>query len=207
MAWYKRKNIPMGMLTVLGLLAIFSRYIPIQAAVDATSSVWGWVAIMGTFTVFLGTISLVWKEYNSIVKKQIGWEASILFFVIFLATVGMFFYSGGANQEPYYTFFTTIFEPLDGAIWSTLAFMVVGAFLRTFRARSWESLLLVVAVVFVTLTNASIGEAMWTGFPEIGEWILSVPAYGAARGSAICAALGTIILGMRILLGYEKRVM
>jgi len=207
MSLFQKKDLPLALMTILGVFILFAYYIPIPATTQASNTLTNWVGIMGTYTIFLGTITLVYRELQTVTKREMGWPASILFFIVLIAGTVLYFYSGGSGKEPYYTFFTTIFEPADGAIWSTLAFMVAGAFFRVFRIRTWESALLVIACVFVVLTNATIGEYIWPGFPQIGSWILQVPAFGAAKGSAICVALGAIVLGMRIILGYEKRVM
>ena len=119
----------------------------------------------------------------------------------------MYLYAGGTEGAVYNTWFTTLLEPLDAAIWSTLALMIFGALFKVFRIRSWESALLIVSMVFVLLTNATVGEAIWSGFPEIGNWLLTVPAAGSSLADNICATLASILLGIRILAGYEKRAM
>jgi len=207
MSIFKTKNIPIALMCILGLFFLFIYYIPIQATTNVGSGIRGWVTVISTFTVFLGTISIMGVEYTNIRKKGLAWQSSIWFIILFFVTVLTFFYSGGAANQPYSTFFNTIFGNLDAAIWATLAFMIAGALFRVFRARSWEALLLIVACIFVILTNATFGGAIWAGFPQIGNWILQVPSGGSSKASTITAAVAAIILGMRILLGYEKRLM
>ena len=85
--------------------------------------------------------------------------------------------------------------------------MVIGAIVRAFRARNLDSALFVITFFFIVLYQATIGEAMWSGFPIIGDFLNNVIVFGASRANALVVALGISALGARILLGQESRVM
>jgi hypothetical protein len=72
------------------------------------------------------------------------------------------------------------------------------------RARSIESGLLLITGVIVMLRNAPIGNVIWTGFPVIGTWLLNIPNTAGNRAVFIGVGVGTILLGLRVLLGYER---
>jgi hypothetical protein len=72
------------------------------------------------------------------------------------------------------------------------------------RARSIESALLLITGVIVMLRNAPIGNVIWTGFPVIGSWLLDVPSVAGNRAVFIGVGIGTVLLGLRVLLGYER---
>jgi len=207
MSVLKKKELPFVILTIVGLFFILAYYFPLPLLASVEKELRGWVIIMGIFLNLLGVVSLTIKEYGIIRKRLAGWESSAWFLVVLIITVVVFFYAGSSGKDPFYTYFDTLFTPLDTGMYSLLTFMVIAAFFRVFRVRSWESFLLVASLVFVMLMNAPVGEAMWSGFPAIGQWITTVPAMGASRASEICIALGGIILMMRIILGLEKRIM
>ena len=207
MSFFTRKEIPMYLLSITGIMVIVAYYFQIPALTSGVESLRSWVAIIGIFTVFLGTISLTWREYQTATKRGLAWQSSVWYIIIFLGTILMYIIAGGSEGASYNTWFTTLFEPLDAAIWSTLALMIFGALFKVFRIRSWESALLVVSMILVLLTNATVGEAIWPGFPEIGNWLLTVPSFGSSRADSLVATLASIVLGVRILIGYEKRAM
>jgi len=207
MSIIRRKTIPMVLLTVLGLFTVFVYYVPIPSLVTVSNSLQMWVTVIVGFAIFLGAISLSIKEYTNVRKRGIAWSSSVWFFIILIGTIVLYLVSGGSGKEPYVTWFNALASPTDAAIWSTLALMIFAALFRVFRVRSWESTLLIGSMIIVLLTNATVGEATWSGFPQIGNWLLQVPSLGASRGAGILEQTALIILGMRIILGYDKRVM
>jgi hypothetical protein len=67
-----------------------------------------------------------------------------------------------------------------------------------------ESLLLVIAAIFLVFLNAPIGAAIWPMLPVIGTWINNVPSAAAMRSYIMAVAIGSIGLGIRLLLGMER---
>ena len=50
-----------------------------------------------------------------------------------------------------------------------------------------------------------IGSVISQSIPGISKWITNVPNVGSMRGISLGAGIGTIILGIRQLLGHERR--
>ena len=58
--------------------------------------------------------------------------------------------------------------------------------------------------IFVMLANAPIGQAIWSGFPTIGNWLNNSGQIPAMRAFLITGALGLLAFGLRALLGKER---
>ena len=75
---------------------------------------------------------------------------------------------------------------------------------RTFRVRSWESAVLLIVGLLTILGVVPFGAAIWSGFPNIANWISKFPSTGTARGITIGIALGTAGVIIRTLIGRGR---
>ena len=100
--------------------------------------------------------------------------------------------------------FTHAYLPLDATMFSVLAFFVASAAFRTFRARSVEAALLLIAALIVMLGRVPWGQLLVKPSPLIAEWVMSSPALGAKRAILLGVSLGGIAMSLRIILGIER---
>jgi hypothetical protein len=98
-----------------------------------------------------------------------------------------------------------VYGPLAGASYSTLGFWIISAGYRALRIRNREAAVLIIIAVIVMLGNAPVGSLIWTGFPGLKNWLLDVPISAATRSTFIGAGIAGILLGIRIIFGYEKK--
>lgn len=96
-------------------------------------------------------------------------------------------------------------RPLQAALFSLMAFFVAAAAWRAFRVRSAASFVMLIASVLVLLGSVRIGlGGGWTLLGEIRNWVLSVPAMAGARGILLGIVLGTVVTGLRLLVGLDR---
>ena len=95
-----------------------------------------------------------------------------------------------------------VFEPLQQAVFAFLAFFIVSAAYRAFRAKTLEATLLLIAAVIVLIGNAIVPLPGPGGSAEL--WLLAVPSMAVQRGIILGVALGIVAQSVRILLGLER---
>ena len=95
-----------------------------------------------------------------------------------------------------------VFVPLQKTIFSFLAFFIVSAAYRAFRAHSLDATLMLGAAVVVLVGNAVVSIPLPSGPAE--DWLLTVPAMAMQRGVVLGVALGMLSQSVRILLGLER---
>jgi hypothetical protein len=162
--------------------------------------------ILGGFALTLAAISLTIHHSKRVIERTPGyWYFSVITIV---SLWGMTF--AGLISQPIGTgaVFTWIFDwfysQVDRAMFATMAFWIAGAAYRAFKIRSVESTILIVTAVVVLLANASVTETFTPLFTSARTWLFDIPNRGAYRGILISAALGTVALSVRVLMGKER---
>jgi hypothetical protein len=111
----------------------------------------------------------------------------------------------GAPIPIYRWIYESMFEALNATMFALLAFYVASASFRAFRARKFESTLLLVAAILIMFLRIPIGEMVFgDNASHITNWIMNVPNTAARRAIFIGAALGVIATGLRVILGIER---
>ena len=166
----------------------------------------GLAIIIGTTVLILGGgINVLAVHLNKIRHLQSGWIYSLfllLGFVVMLIA-GL---SGGPDNELVSLIFKHVQFPLQATLFSLLAFFVATAAYRAFRLRSLESLafLLVAVVVLLGQIPGWASDSLRETLPWLREWMLTKVALGGARGIMLGMALGTVVVGIRLLIGIDR---
>jgi len=117
------------------------------------------------------------------------------------------------TAQPAYWIFTYVMIPLQATMFSLLAFFIASAAFRAFRMRSLEAGLLLAAGLLVIIGRVPLGQFDWFawtdqvdefGFHTIMSWIMNVPNTAAMRGVLMGAAMGVIVMGLKVILGIER---
>lgn len=97
-----------------------------------------------------------------------------------------------------------IFAPCNSTMFALLAFFVVSAAFRAFRARNTEAALLLGSAVFILIGLAPFGRLISDSLPDVANWIIEIPSNSGRRAIMMGAAIGGIATGLRIILGLER---
>ncbi len=86
-----------------------------------------------------------------------------------------------------------------------MAFFVATAAWRAFRTRSTASLVMFIACVLVLLGSIQLNVGQgWELVVQTKNWVMSVPVLAGARGLLLGIVLGTIVAGLRLLVGVDR---
>lgn len=187
-----------------GFVVFFSYLLPGMENIQ--KALIDWAVIIGTVVLVAGgIINVLAVHWNKIRHLQPGWVYSLFLWLGFGAMLGAGF-SEGPNAELVRLLFKHVQFPLQATLFSLLAFFVATAAYRAFRLRSLESLafLLIAVIVLLGQIPGWASDSLRETFPVLREWTLTKLSLGGARGILLGVALGTIVVGIRLLIGIDR---
>jgi hypothetical protein len=211
--WYKDK-LPLIIVFAMGLIAFVHEFVPHPISADLRESVTTWFKIVGGFGLFIGAYSLLHMHITRIRRRQAGWAYSSFVFIGAAVTIAAGMWNGGygplatsPDTDPGSWFswiYANIQIPCGATIYSLLAFFIASAAYRSFRAKSFESAMLLLAAVIVMFGRVPVSEMISSKFAQASDFLMSCPNLAAKRGIMLGIALGAIAQSVRILFGLER---
>jgi len=174
-----------------------------------------WTVIVAAFSMLLGVANVL-RVHAQRIQQRTGIVYSLVLVISFLTVFIPGILSPNLVPEMLQDWtgpmghivdfaYRYVQRPLQSTLFSLMAFFVVTAALRAFRIRSAASFVMFVAALFVLLGSARLSLFnSWDVFVETRDWILGVPVLAGARGILLGLALGTVVTGLRLLLGVER---
>jgi hypothetical protein len=205
-------TIPVLLAFLFGLFGFAIQYTAHPWASDTKELISQWSVIIGGVAWVLGTYSLTRLHVDRVRKKEEGWGYSIFFFIGFgvvaLASIhngGRWFLNAQVTERSLYQWlYDALYVPAGATMFSLLGFFIASAAVRTFRARSVEATLLLIAAIIVMLGRVPLGEMISGYFPRLTDWLMKVPNTAARRGILMGVSLGMIAMSLRIIFGIER---
>jgi hypothetical protein len=194
-----------GIVTVIMFIEFF--FFPTDWIVASTIKTWAVIII--NISLGLGAIRLLQQHGTNVQRRGSNWVYSgwliILFFVMLLSGVAGYAATGLQSSNFIYDWlFRNIYTPLGSTLYAITGFYIFSAAYRAFRARNIDAALMLIAGCFVIMKNAPVGEAIWTGFSDIGSWFQLAGQVPGMRTFSLVGALGMLAYGFRALLGKER---
>lgn len=204
MLFWKRR-FPLIIAFLIGSSAAAQYYIPHPVSEQALTEVSVWLRIITGFAMLLGIASLCHIHYQKIKGLAAGWGYSAIVFVSMIVTILVGLWAGGGEEGTGLGWiYNNMLVPLQGTMFSILAFFVASAAYRAFRARTKEATVLLLAAIIVMAGRVPLGEYIFAPISSVSDWVLNVLNTGARRGIIIGISLGAIATSLKIILGIER---
>ncbi len=202
-----RRELPLAICFIMGIIMTVQFFIPHRHSQWLFENMLRWLIIVFTFALILGILSLVKLHIQKVQYRRQDW----LYSIVALIGLGLSLVTGFmrgpdsiSEGQPFMTLYNYIQIPMQATMFSLLAFYIASAAFRTFRARTLEATLLLIAAVVVMLGRVPLESIVGRWLPDFAEWILDYPNMAAKRGIMIGIGLGVISTALKIILGIER---
>jgi hypothetical protein len=157
----------------------------------------------------LGVTSLFHQHAVKIKRQEAGWGYSLVLYAGMLGTIAVGLWTNGKESiDGAMTAFGWVYNymmvPLQGTMFAILAFFIASAAYRSFRAKSREAAVLLVAAVIVMMGRVPLGEYLIPLSGDVSSWILNVLNASVRRAILIGVSLGAVALSFKIIFGVER---
>ena len=206
---FLRRQLPLLITLITGLLFVGQYYVPHPASEQMLTSATKWLQIIGGFALILGVTSLFHQHAVKIARQEAGWGYSLVLYAGMLGTIAVGLWANGKESiEGTMTAFGWVYNymmvPLQGTMFAILAFFIASAAYRSFRAKSREAAVLLIAAVIVMMGRVPLGEYLIPLSGDVSSWILNVLNASVRRAILIGVSLGAIALSLKIIFGVER---
>lgn len=201
-----KRIIPTAIAIAFGIVVLLDFFISHPLLDNVGAILADWAVILAAFALILGILNVLTVHMNRTIRREKGWPYGLVLVAVLLVVLilGLMPGAGGPETPAIRWLFQNVYSPLQATIFSLLAFYIVSAAYRVFRARSIEASILLVAGVIVLLGQVPVGQSIWNQLPGIKDWIMQVPATAGMRGIILGGALGAVATGLRVLLGIDR---
>ncbi len=205
----------------LGFFYAFVYYVRVPEVGNlqsAADQLFTYLTAVLTATFAIGIINLTRAHVNNVKNRRPIWKYSLVLLVAmyFMAVASIIASPFSLDPQsivipktvyavvfPVWQFlYYNILVSINATLFSLLAFFIVSAAYRAFKARSLETSILLAAGLLVIIGQAPIFNLIWPGFATIRDWILAFPNTAGQRGILIGAALGILAFSVRRLIRY-----
>lgn len=194
-----------GLITLIGLLSEEG-----STSADTAQFLIQLVTVIAAVAVLVGLVNLAAVHLGRFVRAEHGWPYSLLVLATAL-TVGVLrildraeIWSGDLEGEQISVrVFESVQVSLESALAALLVFFLVYAAYRLMRDRVTAWNLLFSLTVIVVLVGWIPFEDMDV-LRDVRDWVVRVPASAGTRGLLIGVGLGTLTVGVRVLIGQDR---
>ena len=209
-----RREIPIMITIIIGWIMVTDFFFPVVGTF--ATEMRAWTVILIAVAQMLGAWNVIRINGEKISRRHkdapyavvlLVALASMVAFGLFLpagASLGGLRLGGIEGGTIFDRLYNRMYVPMQGTMFSLLAFFIASAAYRAFKIRSPEATILAVTAVIIMIGQVPIGSLLWDGMPGLSAWIMNVPNLAAKRAILIGAALGAIATGMKVILGLER---
>ena len=205
-----KSTIPFWIITVLGALTVVEYFFPFVANILG-----GPLEMLRTYSTILagaaygiGTALLAANHGRRIYRRSMAphWAFSIVFFVMLLGTFVIMLLGGERGPNSTWLF-TYILAPSGQALYSTTAFYISTAGYRIFRFRNLDAAVLLISGMIILWSVLPLFTGPFPFLVTMASWLNNVPVVAGFRAFVMGIALGSIGLGLRIMLQKHPEVL
>ena len=202
------KNLSTILLTLFailsGVIVLIGYLIPIPGLVTIRTMFTSWAMVLATVAILLGIISLFTVHIRKLRTKEALY--SFLLIASLVATFALVLLRGSTDSLSVLVY-SSVQIPVEASLMAILSVTLLYATIRLLRWRAdLMGIIFILTALIIFLGTAPLPFIGYVPFVSdlLRPIIAQVPAAAGARGILMGVALGTLMTGLRILLGADR---
>jgi hypothetical protein len=185
-----------------GLLILLTLFIP--GYDDVRTRILNWAVLLAAIALLIGLVNLFAVHFDRLRNKQKPIYSAVLLLALLL-TFGITLWEGSGGVIPSWIF-SNIQIPIETSLMAVLAVTLTLAAARLLQRRTDLMNIVFVVTLFVLLLGSGplFGIELPIFTTSLGPYIANFLSTGAMRGLLIGVGLGTLLTGLRILIGADR---
>lgn len=192
----------------VGLLVLLGYFLPIPILQSMRFLMVNWMVILAAVAVLVGVLNLLTVHFKRLLKKGKKGKESV--YSLFLIAALLFTLVIGIIQGPEHPMMLAAFKgiilPVERSLFAIMAVTLIYAGIRLLRHH--QDLMAIIFLVTAIIVMLGTAPLFFYQIPLAGDFlrpaILRIFATSGARGLLLGIALGTLLTGLRTLIGVDR---
>lgn len=202
-----KRVIPTAIAVGAGILTLLGYLVPQPVLVAVRDELVHWAVIVSGFAFILGFLNLLGVHLQRVGDRKAGWPYSVV--LVVSALVSLTLTGAGLISEPAQVYaqwwFDYVLFPLQATAAGLLAFVLAVAAFRLVRnRRNVETIFFLMGALIVLLGAGTMPGRWGEWLAAMRGWWMDVPALAGMRGLLIGVGLGTLVVGLRVIIGIDR---
>ena len=191
---------------VAGLLVLLGYFLPNNELLAGLRTTFTqWAVILAAAALLVGILNLLTVHIKKISAKEKGSFYSLLLIISLLITLSVGLFAGKDSSAMQFAF-TAFILPVESSLLAIMVVTLIYAGIRLLRYRN--DLMAFVFLITVLVIMLGTAPLPFVELPLVGSvirpFIISVFSTSGARGILLGVALGTLLTGLRVLIGADR---
>lgn len=192
---------------LVGIVILAGYFIPSPILVAIRTPMLDWAVILSGVAGLIAIFHLIFGVHGRRLRDpEKPHTFSFVVILVFILTAAIGLILTGINNPIYQKMITNIQMPIETSLMAVLAVTLAYASLRLLqRQRNWVGFVFFISVILFLVINSGI-FSLFSDVPVLRGLVssLSQAPLAGARGILIGVALGTLLTGIRILIGSDR---
>lgn len=210
---FLRRDLPLILIVLFALPNIVYRFVTDDTLRNINTTIGMWSSTISMIAWGLGMVYLFQGEYHNMKMRNTNQQkflfATLAGFSILL--IGLAFMYGdlsqgklGLQSVELQWWYTAFYRAQSTAFYGLMFLYLMSASYRMLRFRSVEASVLMLSGIIYLVAHASIFTLYMPWLMPLSDWIYGYPNRAATTAAIMSMAFGSVLIGIRQLLGRER---
>jgi hypothetical protein len=210
---FLRRDLPLILIVLFAVPNILYRFVADDTLKNINTTIGMWSSTISMIAWGLGMVYLFQGEYHNM-KMRNTTTQKFLFGVLVgfsLLLIGLAFMYGdlangklGLQSAELQWWYTAFYRAQSTSFYGLMFLYLMSASYRMLRFRSLEASVLMLSGIIYIVAHASIFTIYMPWLVPISDWLYSYPNRAATTAAVMAIAFGSILIGVRQLMGRER---